>query len=113
MPAIRKLQSIAIAFGLVGLLSGVALADGLPGPWPFPWQGKQITASGCTSGTVEGCLLLKSGHASYTLYVMQPRPLPGRGVTVTGVVDTGPNICMAGPGIHVQTWHYIRLHCPK
>jgi hypothetical protein len=113
MFAVQNLRTIAIAIGLVSLLCGAARADGLPGPWPFPWLGKQITASGCTSGTVEGCLLLKSPGGNYTLYVMQPRPLPGRGVTVTGVVDNGPNICMAGPGIRVQKWNYNRLHCPK
>jgi hypothetical protein len=113
MLTMRNLRAIAIAFGLVSSLSGAVFADGLPGPWPFPWQAKRITTSGCTSGTVEGCLILKSPRGNYTLYVAPPRPLPGRGVTVTGTISNGPNFCMAGPGIVVQKWNYNRLHCPK
>jgi len=108
---LRNLCAIGVAFGMMGLLSGTAVA----GEDPFPLVGpmKQITTSGCVSGRVEGCLFLKSPKGKYSLYVMAPRPSPGRGINVTGLVSGGPNICMAGPGIVVQKWSYNRLRCPK
>ena len=74
---------------------------------------EHVTISGCTSTGVEGCIFLSSPQGSYALYVAAPRPLPRRGVSVTGTISDGPNICMAGPGIKVEKWSYTNLDCPK
>jgi hypothetical protein len=73
-----------------------------------------IKKSGCTSVSVEGCLVLNSSGKKYTLFVRQPRPGIGIGITVTGVSDTGPNLCMVGgPAISVTKWHPNGMRCPK
>ena len=74
---------------------------------------ESITTSGCVSGGVEGCLFLASPKGNYALYIKAPRPSPGRGVTVTGTISNGPNICMTGPGIVVTKWEYNQLQCAK
>lgn len=72
-----------------------------------------VAMSGCVSGGLEGCLFLKSARGTYSLYVGNPRPSPGRGINVIGTFDNGPNACMIGTGIRVLRWSYNRLRCPK
>jgi hypothetical protein len=86
-----------------GLLASSA-AFGADGP---------VTMSGCVSGGVEGCLFITSPQGKYALFVTAPGPEPGRGISVTGTVGNGPNICMSGPGIKVGTWSYRDLPCAK
>jgi hypothetical protein len=72
-----------------------------------------IVMRGCTSGGVEGCLFVKSPKGTYALYIAEPRPEQGRGISMTGTINNGPNICMTGPGIQVAKWHYIHRRCPQ
>jgi hypothetical protein len=72
-----------------------------------------VTINGCTSSEVEGCLFIASPQGKYALFVKPPRPDPGRGISVTGTVSSDPNICMAGPGIKVETWSYSDKQCPQ
>ena len=73
-----------------------------------------VVIRGCTSGSVDGCMFLdKPASQKYALYASPPRPAVGRGVTVTGTVETGPGLCMFTPAIRVQKWSYNRLRCPK
>jgi hypothetical protein len=72
-----------------------------------------ITIEGCTSSEVEGCLFITSPQGKYALFVKPPRPDPGRGISVTGTISNDPNICMAGPGIKVETWSYSAQQCPQ
>ena len=71
-----------------------------------------VTVNGCTSSEVEGCLFVTSPQGKYASFVKPPRPDPGRGISVTGTVSSDPNICMAGPGIKVETWSYSDQQCP-
>jgi hypothetical protein len=91
------------AIFVCGLLSS-SVAIGAAGP---------ITISGCTATGVENCLFITSPQGTYSLYIAPPRPEPGRGISVTGTINNGPNICMTGPGIKVETWNYSELPCPK
>jgi hypothetical protein len=72
-----------------------------------------VTIKGCTSSEVEGCLFITSPQGKYALFVKPPRHDPGRGISVTGTVSSDPNICMAGPGIKVETWSYNDQQCPQ
>jgi hypothetical protein len=72
-----------------------------------------VTINGCTSTGVENCLFIDSPQGKYALFVKPPRPDPGRGISVTGAISNDPNICMAGPGIKVETWSYSEQQCPK
>ena len=74
---------------------------------------QEVTMRGCVTGAPEGCLVLKSPHGSYTLYVVPPRPAPGRGITATGTISHFPDFCMMGPGLKVAKWHYNRMRCPR
>jgi hypothetical protein len=74
---------------------------------------KHVTIKGCASAGVENCLFITSPQGRYALHVTPPRPVPGRGIRVTGTISDGPNICMTGPSIKVETWRYTHLHCPK
>lgn len=69
--------------------------------------------SGCTTGGIEGCIFLNTPMQRYALLVNPPRPALGRGVTVRGVLDEGPGICMFQQSIRVLRWNYNKLRCPK
>jgi hypothetical protein len=66
---------------------------------------RPITVSGCTSGGIEGCIFLNKPGQRYALLVNAPKPALGRGVTVKGVLDDGPSLCMFSPAIKVQRWN--------
>jgi hypothetical protein len=72
-----------------------------------------VTINGCTSTGVENCLFIDTPQGKNALFVKPPRPDPGRGISVTGAISNDPNICMAGPGIKVETWSYSEQQCPK
>ena len=94
------LKTVFVAGGLLA----ASAAFGADGP---------VTIGGCTSSGVEGCLFITSPQGKYALFVKPPRPDPGRGISVTGTISNDPNICMAGPGIKVETWSYNEQQCPK
>ncbi|MGJ5180920.1 hypothetical protein ACQR16_23145 [Bradyrhizobium oligotrophicum] len=75
--------------------------------------GGQIIINGCTTSWIEGCTFLNTPAQRYALLVNPPKPAPGRGVTVRGVIDEGINICMFQPAIKVLRWNYNRMRCPK
>lgn len=94
-------------------LTTLAAAAFVVAATPALAAGGTVTLRGCTAGPLDGCLSLVTPTLRYGLLVAPPRPAVGRGVTVVGTVETGPNICMVTPAIKVVKWSYNRMRCPK
>jgi hypothetical protein len=70
---------------------------------------KHVTIKGCASAGVENCLFITSPQGRYALYVTPPRPVPGRGIRVTGTISERPKY------LHDQAEYQSRdvaLHSP-
>jgi hypothetical protein len=81
-------------------------------------QAVAVEFSGCTRlvkvSKPAGCLVVKSGSATYDIDSAQPRPNADAAIAGTGVYDPNTQgICMAGKPLTGVKWHYTRALCTR